>query len=152
MEEIFDMHLDMRLEMIMDIDVATALVTGIEKLKFGTTQKNQAYILVGGEKNGWRLRGKEFLSCLFGSLSLPIPDQKYFTQDINAYHLDWYDTKEAQQEFNFQNHTIEDYLKHMKKTYGIFKLPILLFQKIINKRLVKMSPYYDKPAKIVVEK
>jgi nucleoside-diphosphate-sugar epimerase len=96
MEEIFDMHLDMRLEMIMDIDVATALVTGIEKLKFGTTQKNQAYILVGGEKNGWRLRGKEFLSCLFGSLSLPIPDQKYFTQDINAYHLDWYDTKEAQ--------------------------------------------------------
>jgi nucleoside-diphosphate-sugar epimerase len=30
MEEIFDMHHDMRLEMIMDLDVANALVTGVE--------------------------------------------------------------------------------------------------------------------------
>ena len=52
MEEIFDMHHNMRLEMIMDLDVATALVNGVEKLKYGSTEKNQAYILAGGEKNG----------------------------------------------------------------------------------------------------
>ena len=141
LEELFDMHPDMRLEMIMSEDVATALVTGTEKLKSGATQKNQAYILGGGEKNGWRLRGGEFLSRLFGSLSLPVPDQKYFTQDINTYHLDWYDTKEAQQEFDFQNHSIDDYFKNMKKTFRIFKLPIILFRKIIMKKIVKMSPY-----------
>jgi UDP-glucose 4-epimerase len=152
MEEIFDMHPDMRLEMIMAEDVATALVTGTEKLKSGAAQKNQAYILGGGEQNGWRLRGGEFLSLLFGSLSLPVPDKKYFTQDINTYHLDWYDTEEAQQEFDFQNHSIDDYFKHMKKTFGIFKLPIMLFRKIIMKKLVKMSPYYDKTAEIQVEK
>jgi nucleoside-diphosphate-sugar epimerase len=144
LEEIFDMHPDMRLEMIMAEDVATALVTGAEKLKSGVTPKNQAYILGGGEKNGWRLRVGEFLSLLFGSLSLPVPDQKYFTQDINTYHLDWYDTKEAQQEFDFQNHSIDDYFKHMKKTFRIFKLPIILFRKIILKKIVKTSPYYDK--------
>jgi hypothetical protein len=98
LEEIFDMHPDMRLEMIMAEDVATALVTGVEKLKVGQTPKNQAYILGGGLKNGCQLRGREFLSSLFGSLLLPVPDRKYFTQDINAYHLDWYDTEEAQQE------------------------------------------------------
>jgi len=142
MEEIFDMHPDMRLEMIMAADVATALVAGAEKLKTCKTTKNQAYILGGGEKNGWQLRGKEFLSRLLGSLSLPVPDQKYFTQDINSYHLDWYDTKVAQQEFDFQNHSLEDYFKQIKKTFRLFRLPIILFQKTIIKRLVKMSPYY----------
>jgi len=141
LEEIFDMHPDMRLEMIMAEDVATALVTGAEKLKTAKTPKNQAYILGGGEKNGWQLRGREFLSRLFGVLSLSMPDQKYFTQDINAYHLDWYDTTEAQQEFDFQSHNLEEYLKHVKKTFRIYKLPIMLFRKIIGKQLAKMSPY-----------
>lgn len=50
MEELFSMHPDMRLEMIMDLDVATALIVGAEKLKSGATQKNEAYILAGGKK------------------------------------------------------------------------------------------------------
>jgi hypothetical protein len=141
LEEIFDMHPDMRLEMVMAEDVATALVTGAEKLKSADTPKNQAYILGGGEKNGWQLRGGEFLSRLFGSLSLPVPDRKYFTKDINTYHLDWYDTKEALQEFDFQNHSLDEYLKGVKKTFRLYKLPIILFRKVIVKRLVKMSPY-----------
>jgi len=142
LEEIFDMHHDMRLEMIMAEDVATALVTGAEKLTSGNIQKNQAYILGGGEKNGWQLRGGEFLSRLFGPLSLPMPDQKYFTQDINSYHLDWYDTKEAQQEFDYQNYTFDDYIRRIKKTFRIYKLPIILFRRIIIKKLVQMSPYH----------
>jgi nucleoside-diphosphate-sugar epimerase len=142
LEEIFDMHPDMRLEMVMAEDVATALVTGAEKLKAGTTKKNQAYILGGGAGNGWQLRGGEFLSCLFGSLALAVPDQKYFTQNINKYHLDWYDTKEAQREFAYQNHSFDDYLKCIKKTFGIFKVPIIFFRKIIMKRLVNLSPYH----------
>jgi nucleoside-diphosphate-sugar epimerase len=142
LEELFDMHPDMRLEMIMGEDVATALITGIEKLKSGSTTKNQAYIIGGGKKNGWQLRGKEFLSLLFGSMSLSVPDQKYFTPDVNSYHLDWYDTKEAQLEFSFQNHSVTDYLKNLKKTFKFFKFPIILFRKLIMNKLVKMSPYY----------
>jgi nucleoside-diphosphate-sugar epimerase len=142
MEELFDMHPEMRLEMITATDVATALVTGAEKLESGSSLKNQAYILGGGKKNGWQLRGREFLSKLFGSLSLPVPDRKYFTQDVNSYHLDWYDTKEAQQEFDFQNNSLEDYLKHIKKTFRIYKLFIILFQSFIMKKIVKSSPYY----------
>ncbi|MCW4029231.1 MAG: NAD(P)-dependent oxidoreductase [Candidatus Bathyarchaeota archaeon] len=143
LEELFDMHPDMRLEMVMAEDIATALVTGAEKLKTATTPKNQAYILGGGKENGWQLRGREFLSRLFGALSLPVPDTKYFTPDINTYHLDWYDTKEAQQEFNYQNHTFEDYLTRMKKTFRVYKVPIILLRKYIMKRLVKMSPYQE---------
>jgi nucleoside-diphosphate-sugar epimerase len=142
LEELFDMHPDMRLEMMVAEDVATALVTGAEKLKSESTPKNQAYILGGGHKNGWQLRGREFVSRLFRSLSLPVPDQKYFTRNINAYHLDWYDTTKAQQEFNFQNHKIEDYFENMKKNFGFLKIPIILLRKIIMKRLLKMSPYY----------
>ena len=142
MEELFDMHPDMRLEMIMVEDVATALVTGIEKMKSGSTPKNQAYILGGGKINGWQLRGKEFFSLLFGSLSIPVPDKKYFTPNINTYHLDWYDTQEAQREFSFQNHNIEEYSKNLKKAFRFFKLPIIIFQKFIVNKLTKMSPYY----------
>jgi nucleoside-diphosphate-sugar epimerase len=141
LEELFDMHPDMRLEMVMAEDVATALVTGAEKLKAGATPKDQAYILGGGKENGWQLKGREFLSDLFGALSLRVPDQKYFTQDINKYHLDWYDTKEAQQEFGYQNHTLEDYLARMKKTFRLYKGVIILLRGYIMKRLLKMSPY-----------
>jgi UDP-glucose 4-epimerase len=150
LEEIFDMHRDMRLEMITAGDVATALVTGGEKLKSGDTLKNQEYILGGGRKNGWQLRGREFLSRFFGALSLPVPDQKYFTQDINAYHLDWYDTMEAQQEFSFQNTPIEDYLQHLKKEFRVLKLPITLFRRVIVRELTKMSPYADKAGELPV--
>ncbi len=145
LEELFDMHPDMRLEMVMAEDIATALVSGAEKLKEGTTPKNQAYILGGGSQNGWQLHGYEFITRLFGAMSLAVPDRKYFTPDINKYHLDWYDTQEAQREFKYQNHTFEDYLKRSKKTFRIFKIPILLLRKTILKRLVKMSPYQDSP-------
>ncbi|MGD6808117.1 MAG: NAD-dependent epimerase/dehydratase family protein [Candidatus Bathyarchaeia archaeon] len=141
LEELFDMHPDMRLEMVTAEDVAAALVTGAEKLKEGSTPKNQAYILGGGKQNGWQFRGGEFLSCLFGALSLPVPDKKYFTADLNTYHLDWYDTKEAQQEFSYQNSSFEEYIKNVKKTFRVFKLSILVFRGYIVKRLVKMSPY-----------
>jgi UDP-glucose 4-epimerase len=144
LEEIFDMHPDMRLEMVMAEDVATALVTGIERLEAGNTPKNQAYILGGGKKNGWQLTGHEFLVSLFGALSLNVPGQEYFTRDINKYHLDWYDTAEAQQEFLYQNHTFEEYLRSIKRKFRIYKIPIVLFQKIIMWRIVKMSPYFDK--------
>jgi nucleoside-diphosphate-sugar epimerase len=141
LEEIFDMHPEMRLEMVMAEDVATALVTAAEKLKSGDTAKNQAYILGGGTENGWQLRGEQFLSRLFGCLSLPVPDRKYFTQDINTYHLDWYDTVEAEREFHFQNHSFEEYLRRLKRTFRIYKIPIVLFRKIIMKKLVGLSPY-----------
>ena len=136
------MHPDMRLEMITDADVATALVTGVEKLKSETTDKNQAYILAGGENNGWRFIGEEFFSRLFAAFSLPPPDRCYFTRDINAYHLDWYDTSESQREFSYQNTTIEDYFNHLRKQFGVFSLPIRLFQKIIMKEILKRSPYH----------
>lgn len=143
-EEIFDMHPDMRLEMITGEDVATALVSGAKKLELGHTSRNQAYILAGGEKNGWRLKGYEFVSLLFEAFSLCAPDRRYFTQDINAYNLDWYDTFEAQREFSFQNSTLEEFLIDMKDAYGIFRLPIRLFQGIIMDRIEKKSPYYNK--------
>jgi len=143
LEELFDMHPDMRLEMVMAEDIATALVSGAEKLKEGITPKNQAYILGGGRQNGWQLKGREFITRLFGALGLVVPDRKYFTQDINSYHLDWYDTTEAQKEFQYQNHTFEQYLERSRKTFRIFKLPILVLRKYILKRLVKMSPHQN---------
>ena len=142
-EEVFDMHPDMRLEMIMGEDVATALLTGVEKLSLGSTPKNQAYILGGGKENGWQLKGNEFVSLLFRAFSLPVPDRMYFTDDINAYHLDWYDTDEAQREFNYQNNTLEDFIETMNQSYGLFKIPTRLFQSIIIKKIEQASPYYE---------
>lgn len=141
LEELFDMHPDMRLEMVAAADIVTALMNGAEKLKAGTTPKNEAYILAGGEKNGWRLTGREFLFRLFGALSLPVPDRKYFTQNINTYHLDWYDTTDAQREFCFQNSRIDDYFEHTRKKLRIFKLPMRLLRGRIMKKIVETSPY-----------
>jgi hypothetical protein len=70
-----------------------------------------------------------------------LPNEKYFTQDINTYHLDWYDTEEAQREFDYQNHPLDGYLKNLSRTFWAFKLPIILAQGIIIHEVEKMSPY-----------
>jgi len=141
LEELFDMHPNMRLEMVTAQDIATALINGAEKLQTNTTPKNQAYIIGGGQANGWQLYGNEFIARLFGTLSLPVPDPKYFTPNINTYHLDWYDTKEAQHEFHYQNHTLEAYLNCTKKAFRFYRLPIRLLRGYIIKKIVEMSPY-----------
>lgn len=90
------------------------------------------------------MRAKDFFHSQFGALSLPVPDKKYFTQDLNNYHLDWYDTTKAQAEFEFQNNSFKKYLLKMKKKFRIFKPFIILFRGRIVKKLEKMSPYYEK--------
>ena len=71
-----------------------------------------------------------------------MPERKYFTHDINAYHLDWYDTEEAQKEFSFQNNGIQDFFDFMLKKYGKFKPVIKLFKKALLRKITSMSPYY----------
>ncbi|MCW4009583.1 MAG: NAD(P)-dependent oxidoreductase [Candidatus Bathyarchaeota archaeon] len=73
LEEIFDMHPDMRLEMIRAEDVATALVAGAEKLKSGSTPRNQAYILGAEKKMVGNSGGKSSYPCFLGSSHLRYP-------------------------------------------------------------------------------
>ncbi|MFX0094068.1 MAG: NAD-dependent epimerase/dehydratase family protein [Candidatus Hodarchaeota archaeon] len=143
-EEIFSIHPDARLEMIIDLDVAVAFINAIEKLQNVEIPNNRAYLLGGGKENGFQITGEDLISRLVGSLSLPRPDRKYFTADLNSYHLDWYDTEEVQQRFNFQNYALEDYFNHLKHRYSRFKIFIRIFKPLILKKFISMSPYNGK--------
>ncbi len=146
LEELFSIHSDARVEMILDLDVAFALITAVEKLATKETPNNRAYILGGGKKNGFQITGEILISRSLGSLSLPKPDPKYFTQDLNSYHLDWYDTEAAQQEFAYQNHKLDDYYDFVQKRYGRYRIFIRLFRPLILRKFISMSPYYKNPA------
>lgn len=141
LEETFDFHPEARVEFVLDKDVATALVTAAEKLVAKQTPQKKTYFLGGGAENNCQTTGQAFLELLYNSFVIPMPERKYFTSNINAYHLDWYDTEEAQKEFFFQNHGIDNFFNFMLKKYGKFKPIIKLFKRALLRKITSMSPY-----------
>jgi hypothetical protein len=117
------------------------LVTGA-KTTSGWHSKKISRIFLVWRKKWLAAKREDFLSHLFGSLSLPLPDRKIFHANINTYHLDRYEHCRSPARICFSESFHRSLLQHMKKTFGIFKLPIILFRRFIIKRLVKMSPYY----------
>jgi nucleoside-diphosphate-sugar epimerase len=137
----FDLHPDARMEMIIDRDVAMGLLHGIHCLAENKDMlQGRAFILGGGKKNGCQIIVKDLLEKLFGSMGLPVPDRKYFAQDLNDQYIDWYDTTEAEQLFDFQHHHLHFYFDYVNKAYGKFKPLIRLFRKPILRKLVSYSP------------
>jgi len=141
-KNIFDMPLDARCEMVLDIDVATALTVASEKMA-GTEELNGFKgFIAGGESGGFQMKTKDLVALVFLSVGLNLPDRKLFSTDLNSYYLDWYDTEQVQNILGYQQHTIEFWKENLLKKMG-FMIPFVrLFKKNIMKKIEKESPYY----------
>ncbi len=142
--EMFNLHPEARMEMILDRDAALALLNGITYLMEHGTKGGRVFILGGGKVKGWQLQVQDLLGQLFGSLDLPLPDRKYFAKDLSRQYIDWYDTNEAQKLFQFQRHELSFYFDHLKNMYGKYRFIIRLFNKVILKKIVSHSPHFSK--------
>lgn len=142
--EAWEVPLKQRMECIQAKDVAVALVNSIK------SDTNEKILLLGGGKS-CQLTSGEFYERLFHAAGLKMfPDSAFKSpgppeeNPDDWYHIEWMDTKEAQELLDFQNSSFEDYLKELKSYLGILRHLARLFRPIVYRVLLKKSPYYRK--------
>ncbi|MBN2536466.1 MAG: NAD(P)-dependent oxidoreductase [Spirochaetales bacterium] len=134
----FEFPYHSRIEMILDRDVATALLNASESLIPGHPANKNVFFLGGGEN--CRLYYGDFFNSLLSSIGIAKAGKEFFNENKPSF-LDWMDTKKAQEVLLFQNHTFKDYLTLFKSQMK-WVLPFTkLFGKIIGKLLIKYLYY-----------
>ena len=127
----YDMPLAARCEIVLDIDVASALVSAAEGLYNNGEICSKKGFIAGGIINGCQLTNREMLSAVFKQVGLPFPRESLFVTDVNGYYIDWYDTQETQRILNYQNHSFEQWKEIIKRRLNKFKVLLLLFKRPI---------------------
>lgn len=140
----FDMPLDARCEIVLDIDVACALVSAAENLANSGKLSGKKGFIAGGKENGCQLTNREMLGAVFEQIGLAFPRESLFSSELNGYYLDWYDTNKTQEILKFQNHSFAQWKAIIKKKLSIYHIPIALCRPSILHWLEKKSKKYDK--------
>ncbi|TFG10389.1 NAD(P)-dependent oxidoreductase [Candidatus Heimdallarchaeota archaeon] len=139
MTEAFEMPLDNRVEMVLDLDLAVALVNAAELMVKGNTL-NGKILNIGGGKDFQRY-ARNLTQDIFEIMGIGKLDEKCYTRE--DYYLDWLDTEESQALLQFQNHSYEEAIKIFVRPYRKLKTLIRLVSPIIRNIFENKSPYRE---------
>jgi nucleoside-diphosphate-sugar epimerase len=139
---LFDMPLGARCEVVMDLDVATALVNACEDLHSHGLTRGKTLILGGGRANGCQVKTDDLVRSLFSAVGLSMPDPSLFNPDPDGYYLDWYDTGDSERLLRFQRHSFDQISAALARHFGPVKPLIRLFAPFIKPWIERMSPRY----------
>lgn len=129
-----------RYEVVLDIDMAAAVVNGAEKLCKNDELNKKVFFIGGGEQNGCRIYHNELYDKLFKAIGLTPPQEDAYANN-NPCMVDWLDTKDSQKYLEYQNHHLNHYIEHMKKKTAVYRPFLLLLNGFISRMLEKKSPY-----------
>jgi len=135
----FSMPLEARCEVVLDIDVASALVSAAGNVYNNGELSGGKGFIAGGMQNGCQLTNGRMLNGVFRQIGLPFPRESLFSTNINGYYLDWYDTQDTQRILNYQNHSFEEWKSIIRKRLRIYRIPIKVFKRLILNWLEKQS-------------
>ena len=143
----FEIPLRARCEVVLDSDVATACVHASEIMARGglvdgvNGVDGSIFFIGGGRKNGCQVTALQMYEGIFTPLGIKLPQATMFTEDLNNYYIDWYDTDSSQRILDFQNHTFDDFRATLRKKYR-FLLPLIkIFNPLIELYIDSKSPY-----------
>ncbi|MBN1661836.1 MAG: NAD(P)-dependent oxidoreductase [Anaerolineae bacterium] len=138
----FDMPLDARCEIVVDLDVAYALVSAAENLLGSGELAGKRGFIAGGEAQGCQMRTRDLVDVVFRPIGLRTPAESLFSPEPDSYYLDWYDTEETQSILRYQRHSVEQWqailmgrIRHVRPLLPLFKVGIM-------KWIEKQSPFY----------
>lgn len=112
---LFDMPLDARCEIVIDLDVAYALVSAAENLLGSGEIAAKKGFIAGGETQGCQMRTRDLVSLLFAPVGLRSPEESLFSSELDSYYLDWYDTEETESVLQFQRHSPQEWQQIIMK-------------------------------------
>ncbi len=138
----YDMPLAARCEIVLDEDVAFALVAAAENLVGAGEMREKTGFIAGGRRNGLQINIEAMLKGSLNPLGIELPAARLFADDLNAYYLDWYDTDAIQSLLHYQNHTYDQWQTMTKRTYRYLKPIVTLLRPFVQKWLARQSPRY----------
>jgi nucleoside-diphosphate-sugar epimerase len=137
MKEAFEMPLDNRVEMVLDLDLAVAIVNAAELMIKGNTL-NGKILNIGGGKDFQRY-ARNLTQDLFEIMGIGKVDENCFS--TKDYFLDWMDTEESQMLLQFQNHSFDEAMKIFLRPYKKLRPIIRLVSPLIRKFFQNQSLY-----------
>lgn len=141
----FEFPFRSRYEVVLDIDLATAVINGAERICTGSELDKKIYFIGGGAEKGCQIYHNQMYSKLFGSIGLTVPKEEAFANHKPCI-VDWLDTGESQRDLEYQNQYFEDYINMFRRKMRPYKPFLILFGPIISYILEKKSPYPIKEA------
>jgi hypothetical protein len=143
---LFAIPLEVRCEIVVDVDAAVACLNAAERLTAGARFDQRVFLIGGGGSNGCQMRARDMLQGILGSVGLRLPKPGLFSDDRVGYSLDWYDTEEAQRELHFQNHTFEAYRQILSRKSRLVRPLVRLFRPLIIGLIERKSPRWSRLA------
>jgi UDP-glucose 4-epimerase len=139
---IFDMPLDARCEIVLDLDVANALVSAAENLLGSGEIAGKRGFIAGGQAQGCQIRTRDLVIGSLAPIGLGLPDESLFPPEPDSYYLDWYDTEELQSILRYQRHSVKQWQAIMMREHRFLRPLIRLFKAGIMKLIERQSPRY----------
>jgi UDP-glucose 4-epimerase len=138
----FDMPLDARCEIVVDLDAAYALVSAAENLLRSGEIAGKRGFIAGGKAQGCQMRTRDLVGVVFGLTGLRTPDESLFSQELDSYYLDWYDTEETQSILRYQRHSVEQWQAILMGRIRYVRPLLPVFNAVIVKSIEKQSPLH----------
>ncbi|MDP3179859.1 MAG: sugar nucleotide-binding protein, partial [Spirochaetaceae bacterium] len=142
----FDMPLDARCEIVVDLDVAYALVSAAENLVGSGELAGATLFIAGGAAGGCQIHTRDLVRLVFVPVGLRSPADELFAQDLDSYYLDWYDTDLTQGLLRYQRHSADDWRSLIARKIRPLRPLIVLFRPAIMAWLERQSPRSEKCA------
>jgi hypothetical protein len=70
-EELFAIPLEVRCEIVVDVDAAAACLNAAERLASGARVDRRVFFIGGGGCNGCQMRARDMLQGILGAVGLP---------------------------------------------------------------------------------
>lgn len=137
----FDMPLEARCEIVIDLDVAYALASAAENLLGSAELAGKRGFIAGGKAQGCQMRTRDLVGAVFRPVGLPVPADALFSPDLNSYYLDWYDTEATQALLQYQRLTLEQWQAILRKATRWVRPFIVLFRPAIMRWIERQSPW-----------
>ena len=139
MKEAFEMPLDNRVEMVLDLDLAVAITNAAEFMVKGSTLNGKIFNIGGGKD--FQRYARNLTQDLFEIMGIGKVNENCFS--TKDYFLDWMDTEESQTLLQFQNHSFDEAMKIFLRPYKKLRPIMRLVSPLIRKFFEKQSPYRD---------
>ncbi|MEX2680002.1 MAG: NAD-dependent epimerase/dehydratase family protein [Candidatus Sigynarchaeota archaeon] len=140
-KEAFNINLAGRVEIVLDLDVATALRRAAELMVEGDAVLGKVLNIGGGKEKGFQRYGRDLTNGLFEKMGIGAIDERCFTKA--DYFIDWMDTTESQALLSFQNHSYDEAISAYMKQMKLLRPFIRLFAPLIRRRLERQSPWFS---------
>jgi UDP-glucose 4-epimerase len=131
---LFDFPLDSRIDFVDPRDVALAIANSLT-----SSEAAQKILLIGGGSRNQML-WRDYFKIGLGYLGR-IPEEAFAPPGTNP-PIDWADTTESQRILDYQNHTLQDFVKEQMAAQGLGRYLVPFIAPLFRRWMLKQSRYY----------